>query len=69
MQIRENREGALREEKPFASGMNFYKLFWIFFLGCIAGVIVETLWCLSVSYTHLDVYKRQDYGRKRDCSK
>lgn len=46
MQIRENKEGALREEKPFASGMNFYKLFWVFFLGCIAGVIVETLWCL-----------------------
>ena len=30
----------------FASGMNFYKLFWLFFIGCFMGVIIETLWCL-----------------------
>ena len=37
-------------EKPaaplFAQGLNFYKLFWIFFIGCFIGVVLETLWCL-----------------------
>lgn len=38
-----------REEKEtnrLAQGVNFYKLFWVFFTGSIAGVIVETLFCL-----------------------
>jgi uncharacterized membrane protein len=35
----------LAEQKPFASGLNFYKLFWIFFIGCFCGVFVETIWC------------------------
>lgn len=30
----------------FASGINFYKLFWIFSLGSVMGFLVETLWCL-----------------------
>ena len=30
----------------FAQGKNLYKLFWVFFIGCIAGVAVELLWCL-----------------------
>lgn len=33
-------------QKPFASGLNFYKLFWIFFIGCFIGVVVETLFGL-----------------------
>lgn len=33
-------------EPSFALGMNFYKLFWIFFIGCFLGVVLETLWCL-----------------------
>lgn len=32
--------------RSFAHGLNYYKLFWIFFIGCILGVIVEMLWCL-----------------------
>ena len=32
--------------KPFASGLNFYKLFWIFFIGCFIGVVVETIFAL-----------------------
>ncbi len=32
--------------KSFANGLNFYKLFWIFFIACFFGVIVETLWCV-----------------------
>ncbi len=30
----------------FAHDMNFYQLFWIFFIGCFLGVVIETLWCL-----------------------
>lgn len=33
-------------EKSFAKGLNLFKLFWIFFIGCFAGVIVETIWCV-----------------------
>ena len=32
------------KEKSFASGLNFYKLFWIFFIACFLGVVVETVW-------------------------
>lgn len=34
--------------RSFAHGLNFYKLFWIFFIGCFAGVVIETIWCLVV---------------------
>ncbi len=27
------------------SHLNFYNLFWIFFIGCIGGVLIETIWC------------------------
>lgn len=30
----------------FAHGLNFYKLFWVFAIGCFLGVVLETLWCL-----------------------
>lgn len=33
-------------KNSFAKGLNFYKLFWIFYIGCFAGVIVETIWCI-----------------------
>lgn len=39
-----------KAEKPFAYGMGPYKLFWIFLLGCIIGVIVETIWCIITLY-------------------
>lgn len=34
-----------QKETSFANGLNFYKLFWIFYIGCFAGVLVETIWC------------------------
>lgn len=37
------------KEKSFANGLNFYKLFWIFYIGCFAGVLVETIWCLATN--------------------
>lgn len=35
-----------KQTDHFAKGLNFYKLFWIFFIGCFLGVVVETIWCL-----------------------
>ena len=35
-----------REEKKtrhFARGLNYYKLFWVFFIGCFLGVVIETI--------------------------
>lgn len=36
-----------KEKKSFASGINFYKLMWIFVIGCVIGVIIETIWTLA----------------------
>lgn len=33
------------KNKSFAAGINFYKLFWVFFIGSILGVVIETIWC------------------------
>jgi uncharacterized membrane protein len=33
------------KEKSFADGLNFFKMFWIFYIGCFAGVVIETIWC------------------------
>ncbi len=33
------------EDKPFAYGLSFTKLFWLFFIGSIFGTILETIWC------------------------
>ena len=33
-------------ETTFAYGLNFYKLFWIFVIGCFLGVIIEMFWCM-----------------------
>lgn len=36
------------KEKSFANGLNFYKVFWIFFVSCVLGFVIETIWCLVV---------------------
>lgn len=36
----------------FAAGLNFYKLFWIFFIGSFIGVIVEVIFCLIVDHRY-----------------
>ena len=38
-----------KAEKSFAHGLNFYKLFWIFYIGCFAGVVIETIWCITTN--------------------
>lgn len=35
-----------KQEAHFAQGMTFYKLFWVLFIGCFAGVVLETIYCL-----------------------
>ena len=35
-----------KQDAHFAQGMTFYKLFWVFFIGCFAGVVLETIYCL-----------------------
>ncbi|MCD8118030.1 MAG: hypothetical protein LUE29_00820 [Lachnospiraceae bacterium] len=35
-----------QESGHFASGMNFYKIYLVFFIGSFGGVVVEMLWCL-----------------------
>jgi len=35
--------------KSFAEGLNFFKLFWIFYIGCFTGVIIETIWCIATN--------------------
>jgi len=37
---------AERKLRHFAQGKSFYKLFWVFFIGCFAGVIIERIWAL-----------------------
>ena len=35
-----------RNINHFSAGNGFHKLFWVFFIGCFAGVIIEMIWCL-----------------------
>lgn len=39
-------------KKSFAKGLNFYKLFWVFFIACFLGVVVETIWCFLVTHQY-----------------
>lgn len=36
----------------FAQGLNFYKLFWIFFIGCFLGVVIETVFCFATKFKY-----------------
>ena len=35
--------------KHFAEGFNFYKCFWVFLIGSLAGFLVETIFCLVMT--------------------
>lgn len=48
-------------KKSFAKGNNFYKLFWIFFIGCFLGVVIETIWCL-IKLGHFESRQGLVYG-------
>ena len=47
--------------QPFAQNYGFYKLFWIFLIGCFLGVVVETIWCI-VTRGHFESRKGLIYG-------
>lgn len=34
------------DDKPFAFGLNFNKLFWLFVIGCVFGTVMETFWAI-----------------------
>ena len=48
-------------EVSFAYGLNFYKLFWVFTIGCFIGVVIETFWCLLL-YRKLESRKGLVWG-------
>lgn len=48
-------------KNSFATGLNFYKLFWVFFIGSFVGVIVEILFCL-VTEGHFECRQGVVYG-------
>ncbi|MGN0441855.1 MAG: putative ABC transporter permease [Acutalibacteraceae bacterium] len=39
-------------KKSFASGINFYKLVWIFLIGSFLGVVCEVIFCLIVDHRY-----------------
>lgn len=49
------------QEEPFAAGLNFYKLFWVFFIGCFLGVVLETVWCF-LRFRRIESRKGLIYG-------
>lgn len=48
-------------ERSFAYGLNFYKLFWIFMIGCFLGVVLETIWCV-LRFHHIESRTGLVYG-------
>ena len=49
------------KKESFAKGLNFYKLFWVFFIGAFIGVVVEVIFCLIVDH-HYESRKGVIYG-------
>ena len=50
-----------RKNDHFAQGLTFYKLFWVFFIGCFAGVVIEVIWCI-MKYGHYESRAGLIYG-------
>ena len=50
-----------QNKKSFAYGMNFYKLIWIFVIGCIMGYVIETIWCF-INFGYIESRKGLIYG-------
>lgn len=50
-----------QKTKHFAQGLNFYKIFLVFFIGSFAGVIIELLWCL-VTHGYIESRSGLVYG-------
>lgn len=52
---------AIGNPHSFAHGLNFYKLVWIFIIGCLIGFVVESIWCY-VQYGYFESRKGLIYG-------
>lgn len=48
--IVENKNILEKDIKSFANGLNYYKIFWVFFIGCILGVVIEIIWCIITRF-------------------
>lgn len=48
-------------EVSFATGVNFYKIVWVFFLSSILGYVIETIYCLVVR-GHIESRQGVIYG-------
>lgn len=49
-------------KKSFATGIGFYKLFWVFFIGCFVGVVIEVLFCIFVTEHRYESRQGVIYG-------
>lgn len=50
------------DKKSFATGVGFYKLFWVFFIGCFVGVVIEVLFCIFVTEHRYESRQGLIYG-------
>lgn len=50
------------DKKSFATGIGFYKLFWVFFIGCFVGVVIEVLFCIFVTEHRYESRQGVIYG-------
>lgn len=50
------------DKKSFATGVGFYKLFWVFFIGCFVGVVIEVLFCIFVTEHRYESRQGVIYG-------
>lgn len=50
------------DKKSFATGLGFYKLFWVFFIGCFVGVVIEVLFCIFVTEHRYESRQGVIYG-------
>lgn len=56
-----NKEKDKPKEKSFASGLGFYKYFWIFVVASVLGFFVETIWSVIV-HGHIESRQGLIYG-------
>ena len=59
--VKKTRPKVQGNPNSFAHGLNFYKLVWIFIIGCIIGFGVEMIWCY-VQHGYFESRKGLLYG-------
>ena len=46
--------------------ITYYKIFWLYLAGCIAGVIIEGIFCLVTKGNSLNNLKQNQKGNRRN---